>query len=168
MTNKRGFTLIEILVVIAIVGLIGALAAVAVTSARAKQRDATRIAHVRQIQSALEDFFVQNNAYPAGNAVALGFTGAGCLDTDGFQAACDVAATNALMRAVPATVPGGINGQSSCGGAANAYCYTQFSEGQTYAVSFELENAIPEAALAKGLNCATPDGMNPGACPAAQ
>lgn len=167
MISRKGFTIIEILVVLAIIGLIGTFAAIAVSSARSKQRDATRLSHVRQIQSSLEDYFVDNNAYPAGTGLALGFTSAGCLDTNGFQPTCQASATNVLMRAVPAAIATGLKGQSVCGGSGNAYCYAQISAGQSYWVQFELENDVPLASLAKGLNCATPDGMKAGACPAA-
>ncbi len=168
MTSRKGFTVVEILVALAIIGLIGTFAAIAVSSARSKERDATRLSHVRQVQSALEDFFVDNNAYPAGTGLALGFSAAGCLNTDGFTPSCEASATNVILRAVPATVASGLKGQSACGGAGNAYCYNQISSGQTYSIQFELENDVPLANLVKGLNCATPDGMAAGACPAAQ
>lgn len=52
-TNK-GFTLVELLVVVAIIGLLAGIAVVSVNSVRVKARDAKRIADVKQIQNALE------------------------------------------------------------------------------------------------------------------
>jgi prepilin-type N-terminal cleavage/methylation domain-containing protein len=71
MRNKNeGFTLIELLVVIAIIGLLASVVLVALNSARAKSRDAKRIADIRQIASGLELYFNDNNAYPTGaNAI---------------------------------------------------------------------------------------------------
>ena len=63
--NKKGFTLIELLVVIAIIGLLSTLSILALNSARARARDAKRISDVRQIQTALEMYYNENNDYPA-------------------------------------------------------------------------------------------------------
>ena len=53
--NKKGFTLIEILIVVGLIGLLGTLSAIAIGSARSKMRDAKRLSDVRMLQSALED-----------------------------------------------------------------------------------------------------------------
>ena len=62
--NKQGFTLIELLVVIAIIGLLSTLSILALNQARARARDAKRVADVKQIQTALEMYFNDNNKYP--------------------------------------------------------------------------------------------------------
>ena len=68
MTNrsKKGFTLIELLVVIAIIGILASVVLASLNSARAKSRDARRIADVKQIQLALELYYDANSQhYPA-------------------------------------------------------------------------------------------------------
>ena len=62
--NKSGFTLIELLVVIAIIGLLASVVLLALNSARAKSRDAKRLADIRQIASAMELYFNDLNSYP--------------------------------------------------------------------------------------------------------
>ena len=52
--KQNGFTLIELLVVIAIIGLLSTLAVVSLNGARAKARDARRVADLKAVQSALE------------------------------------------------------------------------------------------------------------------
>jgi type II secretion system protein G len=61
---RRAFTLVELLVVIAIIGLLSAVAAVSLESARAKSRDAKRMADLRQISQAIELFANANSYLP--------------------------------------------------------------------------------------------------------
>jgi prepilin-type N-terminal cleavage/methylation domain-containing protein len=74
--NKQGFTLIELLVVIAIIGLLSTLSIVALNQARARSRDARRIADIKQIQTALEMYYNDLGQYPAsltaGSPIASG------------------------------------------------------------------------------------------------
>lgn len=165
MKSQKGFTLIEILIVVAIVAIIGTLSAVAVNSARSKQRDATRLANVRQMQSALEDYFKENNAYPIGEFLPLGdATQSACLGVTGFHGDCS-GESGTIMRNVPATFDNGLDDVVTCGEPKrNAFCYTVLNEGASYVVHFELENGLGRVGLQKGVNCATPDGMEAGVC----
>ncbi len=68
MKKKRGFTLIELLVIISIIGFLAVLAIVSLKTTRAKARDARRMADIKQIQTALETYYDDFNAYPPGGA----------------------------------------------------------------------------------------------------
>src|SRR6056297_2839321 len=63
-TKKKGFTLIELMVVVAIMGLLAALAVISLNNARARARDARRISDVKQVQTALELYYLDNHQYP--------------------------------------------------------------------------------------------------------
>jgi type II secretion system protein G len=62
--ERRAFTLVELLVVIAVIGLLTTIAVVALGTARARGRDARRVADLKQVRSALEMYYLDNNAYP--------------------------------------------------------------------------------------------------------
>ncbi len=71
-TNK-GFTLVELLVVITIIGILATVALVSLNSARAKARDAKRLGDVRQIALALEFCYNDIGKYlPASTFPAAG------------------------------------------------------------------------------------------------
>lgn len=62
--SKRGFTLIELMVVIAIIGLLATIITASLGSARAKSRDARRVADIRIIQTALQLYRNDNGMFP--------------------------------------------------------------------------------------------------------
>src|SRR3989338_3620508 len=64
--SERGFTLIEILVVVAIIGVLASIVLVGLGGARRQGGDAKRIAELRQIQTGLELYFTKCGAYPGG------------------------------------------------------------------------------------------------------
>ncbi|MFC1663734.1 type II secretion system protein [Patescibacteria group bacterium] len=62
--KKRGaFTLIELLVVIAIIGILASIVLVSLSGARAKARDVRRMSDIRQISTAMEMDYSDNEAY---------------------------------------------------------------------------------------------------------
>src|SRR3989339_1782904 len=65
--SESGFTLIELLVVIGIIAILATIGAINFSSARAKARDAKRVADIKQIQSAIEVEAAGSSAglYPA-------------------------------------------------------------------------------------------------------
>jgi len=137
--KKKGFTLIELLVVIAIIGLLSTLSVVALNSARQKSRDAKRVADVKQIQTALELYYNDNNGYPS--ALAEG---------DELSASSII-----YMNAVPsAPIPADTTACAS----KNTYIYTQTVSGASYTIDYCL--GANTGGVSAGVNEATPAGIN--------
>jgi prepilin-type N-terminal cleavage/methylation domain-containing protein len=61
---KKGFTLVELMIVIAIIGILTAIVTSNFAQSKGKARDAKRISDLAQIQLTLELAFDRCNAYP--------------------------------------------------------------------------------------------------------
>ena len=75
--NKKGFTLIEMLIVVAIVGLLASVVVLGIGNARERARDAKRAGDIRQIQNAAEAYYASNNFYPQALGGMAGVTTVG-------------------------------------------------------------------------------------------
>ena len=63
MNDERGFTLIELLVVILIIGILAAIAIPSFLSQKDKAGDASAKSYARNLQTAQETYFTDNNTY---------------------------------------------------------------------------------------------------------
>ncbi|MFZ2310023.1 MAG: prepilin-type N-terminal cleavage/methylation domain-containing protein [Patescibacteria group bacterium] len=136
--NQQGFTLIELLVVVAIIGLLATLSIVALNNARARARDARRVADVKQIQTALELYYNDYGIYPA------------TVPTSGTVIS---SGTTVYMSQVP-TPPQPADG--SCA-AATVYTYTVQDSNRSYSLTYCLGTAT--GGITSGIGTATPAGI---------
>ena len=67
--QKKGFTLIEMLIVIAIIGILASIVLVGLGPVQRNARDARRASDLRQIQTLLELCYARAGSYPADIAV---------------------------------------------------------------------------------------------------
>jgi len=68
----KGFSLVELLVVISIIAIISAFTLPNFMGARDKAKDSARIADMDSIKSALRLYYNDHQSYPIGNGVMLG------------------------------------------------------------------------------------------------
>jgi len=143
--NKQGFTLIELLVVIAIIGLLSTLSIIALNQARARSRNARRLADIRQIQTALEMYYNDQNYYPTAVSSAVPSPIA--------------SGTTVYMNIVPKPpLPGDL---TACG-TPIGYTYATAAQGSiangTYTLNYCLGSAVNN--IIAGMNTATPAGIS--------
>ncbi|MCX6793034.1 MAG: prepilin-type N-terminal cleavage/methylation domain-containing protein [Candidatus Falkowbacteria bacterium] len=134
---KSGFTLIELLVVIAIIGALSTMAIIALGNARAKSRDAKRVADIKQISTALELYYSDYNSYPTiitpGNSLS---------SPDG---------TKVYMSVIPSNPSPRTDGNCPD----NNYAYGYVTSTNKYALGFCLGNSV--SSLNAGVQTASVD-----------
>jgi len=62
--TRRGFTLVELLIVMGIIAVLSAVVVASMVSSRTKSRDARRVADIKEVQKALEIYFDGTQSYP--------------------------------------------------------------------------------------------------------
>ncbi|MEK7579456.1 MAG: type II secretion system protein [Patescibacteria group bacterium] len=70
--HERGFTLIEILIVVAIMALLSSVILASLSTARRSARDAERVSELREMQTALELYYSDFEEYPDGDGLGTG------------------------------------------------------------------------------------------------
>ncbi len=90
-TFRRGFTLLEIVIVIAVFGLLATLAVLSLNGARASLRDAQRVSDVSVLRAGLGQYWLEKATYPVSDGMTLGQLGGGSekLSNAGFVAVED-------------------------------------------------------------------------------
>lgn len=73
-TNRqRGFTIVELLIVIVVIGILAAITIVAYNGVQQRARDVTRTSDISSIQKALELYRVDNGVYPSVGTDGTGY-----------------------------------------------------------------------------------------------
>lgn len=72
---QKGFTIIELLIVIAIIAILAGLVLNNFQGAQAKARDTQRVTRINAVHSKLEEFYNEANGYPAAAQTTTNFPG---------------------------------------------------------------------------------------------
>jgi prepilin-type N-terminal cleavage/methylation domain-containing protein len=140
--NHSAFTLIELLVVIAIIALLATFSVIALNSARAKARDAKRLADIKNISTALDMYYNENGVYPV-SPTSSGIITNLCFSNIGITSTCG-------ETVYIGDLPGDPIGDSE-------YSYMPTDDRLDYALTFTME--IGTAGYEAGDYTATPDGI---------
>ena len=123
---RKGFTLVELLVVISIIGILVGVVAVNSNAARRQSRDAKRKADIQNVAGALELYRAEHHFYP-NPSPANGLNSTPVTDYSGLAAALLQYTSN-----VPSAPQNG-----------SAYYY--FSDGNRFVLEAQLENSSEAA-----------------------
>ena len=139
--NKpRGFTLVELLIVMGILGVLTALLIANVSSGRERARDAVRKSDFANIRSALRIYYNDYKQYQAGsgNIMGCGVGGAQACSWGGGSFAAD---GNPYMKQLPGNPSG------------TEYSYTQTNGGEGFLLQVEMENVGDESIAESQTRC---------------
>ncbi len=132
--TERGFTLIEIMIVVAIIALLAAIAIPNVLRGRTSANEAAAVGNTRALISSLEMYRSVNNAYPANGATdwQVNMYGAGGLPSP----ACDAATTPVPDFGPPSFCKALDGANTAVGGLVQGYKYTYagVAGGTTYTI----------------------------------
>lgn len=126
--KNKGFTIIELLVVVALIALLTSIVFTAITGTRARSRDARRETDIKEIQNAVNLYAVNNRAFPV------------CASEVVINGSTDCLSAQLLAAGAMSRVPVDPLGKASwiCGDPVGyVYCYV--SDGVGYTLRHHLE-----------------------------
>lgn len=162
MLKRKGYTIVELVVVVAIIGVLLSMSLAGVSAARVRSRDARRIADLRSIQSALEmhAFNDDSHSYPPESASDPSYCGGTGSSNFGIYANACFAKYLATTPTDPQTRARYSYYRPACvTGATNAIMQHAESQGScagTFSVSYGLHAAL-EADNTEARNDASPN-----------
>ena len=88
--RKKGFTLVELLIVVIVIGILASIAIVSYNGTQKRARDSKRLNDISEITKALEVYYSVNHKYPTGGGASIinnTWSASGDSSWDAFEAA---------------------------------------------------------------------------------
>jgi general secretion pathway protein G len=158
--DLRGFTIVELLIVIVIIGILAAITIVAFNGTQQRGRDAQRKSDVAAITKALELYYIDKGEYPAGSgSTTINNSWSTTADASWATLQTKLQPYYAKLPVDPVSTPG-VNVQTSGynyayfsnSGAGTTYCGS--STLQMYILVYRLEGSAQQANTLTG-DCTT-------------
>lgn len=149
-TRRRGFTLIELIIVMLIIAILAGLGTQAFISSQVKSRDARRKANLAAIASALENYYNDKKGYPAGDGNG-NIMGCGVNSQD-----AQICTSNKVFSDTKGTVYMQILPGDPIASQKYFYVSSDTNQYQIYThIENSLDASISQTIVAKNINCAT-------------
>jgi len=144
--NLRGFTIVELLIVIVVIAILAAISIVAYNGIQQRGRDSNRQSGLANIQKALELYYVDNGQYPPSTSCgSTSINSHWCSSNDNSWSTFQSRITNNFISALP-TDPTNTTGINITGSSGYSYGYFSHTSekcgsqpGQWYMLVYRLE-----------------------------
>ena len=138
--SRRGFTLMELMIVIAIIGLLSTIAIMSLANTRGQSRDARRTSDIKTIQGALELYHNDNGGYPVNlkGECLRGSGGTGELLKESGIAIVVIPEDPIWSAYEPSLFGDNVKENYPIGGSSD-YCYWYYGQSDSYYLSYYLE-----------------------------
>lgn len=125
--KKKGFTLVELMIVITVIAILATIAVVSFTRVQKQARDTKRKAEVKSLQTALQAYFTEKTTYPI-------------VPAGGIASAVLTGLSPTYISSIPTAPKGSI-------GSNQEYIYISDNLGFTYALCVDLETTTASGSM---------------------
>jgi prepilin-type N-terminal cleavage/methylation domain-containing protein len=140
--KHKGFTLVELLVVVVIIGLLSMMVVISVRSIKAKTRDAERVSEMNSLATVLGLYHSDYNLYPIFDEYITG--------TDAFSVTLEATTYITNVPTDPLD-----RDSTDCGALTGYHYYYQSTDGRNYVLGYCLETSSMQG-LSQGENYLSP------------
>ena len=132
-SNKRGFTIVELLIVIVVIAILAAISIVAYNGIQDRAKNIRVQSDIKQVATLIEMYYAQEGTYPSTGSLSNVYSDANCT----FAADSNGAKTKQWVPGITETLPQnpGLVGTGVAHTASKGGCYLYSSNGTEYILS---------------------------------